>query len=322
MNPLDVTRRRPLGETGLEVTPLALGCAALGDMPETFAYGVPEDQALQTLRAAFESPINLIDTAAIYGDGESERRIGKVLKELGGLPPGCVLATKSDRDFETGEFSGEQIKRSIERSLTLLGVDRIQLMHLHDPEHSTFAAIMAPNGPVEVMLRYKEQGVIEHIGVAGGPINMMIRYVETGLFESAITHNRYTLLNRSAVPLLDIAQARGVAVINAAPYGSGILAKGPDAYARYAYQEASSDLVARTRRLDDICRRYDVPLAAVALQFSMRETRIASTVVGMTRPERIEQTLALARVDIPPQIWEEVDALGDDVDPEAERWAE
>ncbi|HEX6972688.1 MAG TPA: aldo/keto reductase, partial [Limnochordia bacterium] len=120
---------------------------------------------------------------------------------------------------------------------------------------------------------------------------------------------------------LEVAARRGVAVINAAPYGSGILAKGPDAYARYAYQDAPAELVERTRRLAEVCRRYDVPLAAAALQFSLRDPRIAATIVGITRPERIEQTLALARQAIPDALWPELTPLAERaVDPEATRW--
>ena len=104
-------------------------------MQETFAYSVPEQRAFDTLDAVFGSPINFLDTAAAYGDGESERRIGEVLRRIGGLPEGCVLATKADRDLTTGDFSGDQMRRSIERSLRLLGLDRLQLVHLHDPEH-------------------------------------------------------------------------------------------------------------------------------------------------------------------------------------------
>src|SRR5918912_1148251 len=170
---------RPFGATDLRVTPLCIGCAPLGDMPETFAYSVAEDQALATIRAIFRSPVNFLDTAASYGDGESERRIGIVLRELGGLPSGYVLATKADRNLQTGDFSGDQIKRSVERSLSLLGLDRLQLVHLHDPEHTTFEAAMAPGGPVEVLLDLQRQGVIEHLGVAGGPIPLMIQFVET-----------------------------------------------------------------------------------------------------------------------------------------------
>src|SRR5436190_24234711 len=107
---------RAFGRTPLRVTPLSIGCAPLGNMPETFAYGVAEEQALATLRACFQSPINFLDTAASYG--ESERRLGVALQELGGLPPGYVLASKADRDMKTGDFSGDQIKRSVQRSLT------------------------------------------------------------------------------------------------------------------------------------------------------------------------------------------------------------
>src|SRR5690349_8639272 len=130
--------RRPFGQTGLQVTSVCVGYAPLGDMVETFAYSVPEERALATVRAAFSSPINFADTATIYGDGESERRIGIVLREIGGLPDGYVLATKADRDSQTGDFSGEQFKRSVEESLERLGLDRLQVVYIHDPEHTTF----------------------------------------------------------------------------------------------------------------------------------------------------------------------------------------
>ncbi|HYN87679.1 MAG TPA: aldo/keto reductase, partial [Ardenticatenaceae bacterium] len=321
LTPIDREQLRPFGPTELRVTPLCIGCAALGNMPEAFDYGVETDRALATLRAAFRSPINFLDTAAAYGDGESERRIGLVLRELGGIPPGYVLATKADRDLQTGDFSGEQMKRSIERSLRLLGLDRLQIVHLHDPEHTTFENVMSPGGPVEVLKQFQGEGVIEHLGIAGGPVDMLLRYVETGAFESLITHNRYTLTNRSAGALIERAFQRGLAVLNAAPYGSGILAKGPDAYARYAYQDAPPELVEQVRQMDEVCRRFEVPLAAAALQFSLRDPRITSTIVGISRPERLAQTLELARHPIPDELWPQLDALaGPDVDPEADRW--
>jgi D-threo-aldose 1-dehydrogenase len=277
-------------------------------MPDVF-YPVPEEQALAVLRATFHSPINFLDTAAGYGDGESERRIGIVLRERGGLPPDYVLATKADRDFQTGDFSGEQTKRSIERSLQLLGLDRLQLVHLHDPENSTLEIIMARGGAVEVLQQYKEQGVIGALGVAGGPIDLMIRYVKTGAFDAVLTHNRYTLLDRSASPLLNLAASRGMAILNAAPYGGGMLAKGPDAWSKYAYRDAPPELVERARQMDEVCRRYEVPLAAAALQFSLRDPRIDSTIVGMTRPDRVAQTVDLALHPIPDELWPQLDAI-------------
>lgn len=293
----------PLGTTGLKVSPLCIGCAPLGNMPDTFAYEVGEERALETVRAIFAGPINFLDTAASYGDGESERRIGIVLRELGGLPPGFVLASKADRDMQTGEFSGEQMRRSVERSLRLLGLDQIQLLYLHDPEHISFEQAMAPGGPVEVLQRCQQEGLIAHLGVAGGPIELMTRFVETDLFAVAISHNRYTLLNTEADAFWDVCLRHGVAAVNAAPYGSGILAKGPSAYPRYMYSEAPQDLLERARQLEALCQQYEVPLAAVALQFSLRDPRISSTIVGVTRPERLSETVSLAQFSIPQELW-------------------
>jgi D-threo-aldose 1-dehydrogenase len=300
---------RPLGSTGLQVTPICIGTAPLGSMPETFDYEVPEERALATIRAFFASPLNFLDTAASYGDGESERRIGIILGELGGLPPGFVLASKADRDLQTGIFTGAQMRRSIERSLRLLGLEQLQLVYLHDPEHISFAEAMQPGGPVEVLLQCKEAGLIAHLGVAGGPIDLMVRFVETGLFEAAISHNRFTLLNREAEPLWETCARRGVAALNAAPYGSGLLAKGPGAYPRYMYNQASPDLLRRARQMQDACERYGLPLAAAALQFSLRDARITSTIVGMTRPERLTETLKLAQHPIPHALWAELDSI-------------
>jgi D-threo-aldose 1-dehydrogenase len=154
-----------------------------------------------------------------------------------------------------------------------------------------------------VLLGLKVEGLIEHLGVAGGPIDLMIRYTRTGFFEAVITHNRYTLVNSTAEPMLDGAAELGVATLNAAPYGSGILAKGPDAYARYEYGEASGEVVERVRKMQNECRQFGVPPGAVALQFSLRDPRVVSTIVGISRPERIGQTLDLATRPVPEELW-------------------
>jgi D-threo-aldose 1-dehydrogenase len=300
---------RPLGSTGLQVTPICIGAAPLGSMPETFAYEVPEERALATVRAFFAGPFNFLDTAASYGDGESERRIGIVLNEMGGLPTGFVLATKADRDLQTGIFSGAQMRRSVERSLRLLRLEQLQLVYLHDPEHISFAEAMQPGGPIEALQQCKADGLIAHLGVAGGPIDMMIRFVETGIFEAAISHNRYTLLNREAEQLWELCARQRVAAVNAAPYGSGLLAKGPNAYPRYMYNSASPDLLRRAGQMEEVCTRYGLPMAAAALQFSLRDARLASTIVGITRPERLAETLRLAQQPIPSELWDELDAI-------------
>jgi D-threo-aldose 1-dehydrogenase len=311
--------RRRFGHSALEVTPLCIGGTTRGDLKDSTDYPAPEDRHLATFRAVFSSPINFLDTAAAYGDGESERRIGSVLRELGGIPHSFVVATKADRSLQTGDFSGEQTQRSVERSLKLLGVDRLQLVFLHDPEFAiqSFEELNAPGGAVEQLVRFKEEGVIGVIGISGGPIDMLMRYVETGVWDAVISHNRYTLLSQVADPLFTQASQRGLAVLNAAPYASGILAKGPDARQNYVYRDAPPDVVRRTRDMQAVCAGYGIPLAAAALQFSLRDPRITSTIVGATRPERIQETLALAQVPIPEEAWTRLQPLAiADLDPQ------
>lgn len=299
---------RMLGNTGLSVTDLCFGTGELGDMQRVYGYTVPQERALQTMRRVFAGPVTFLDTSNGYGAGLSETRIGLVLRELGGLPDGFVLATKVDPDA-SGDFSGKRVRVSFEESISRLGVDRLQLLYLHDPERISFEEGMAPDGPVAAMRQLVAEGLVDHIGVAGGPIDLLRRYVDTGAFEAVITHNRFTLLDRSAEALLADCAAAGVAVVNGAPFGGGILARGPAAQPKYAYRDAAPAVLARARQIEQACAKHEVPLAAAALQFSLREPRIASTIVGISRPERVDQTLELAGMPVPAELWNELSPL-------------
>jgi D-threo-aldose 1-dehydrogenase len=302
--------RRPLGQTGLLVSPVCIGTSPLASMSALYGYEVPEDRAEATILAALRGPFNFMDTSNNYGGGSAEVRIGRALAAAGGLPPGFVLATKVDADPVTGDFSAERVRRSVAESLTRLGVDRVELMYLHDPEyHLTFAEAMAPGGPVRALMELREQRVLAHLGVAGGPVRLMRDFVATGEFDVVLNHNRFTLVDRSAGPLLDDAVQRGMAFINGAPYGGGILAKGPDVQPKYAYRPASEALVASVRAMRRACLARGVSLTAAALQFSVREPRVTSTVVGVSEPERIDEITALMAEQIPDDLWAELDAL-------------
>jgi D-threo-aldose 1-dehydrogenase len=302
--------RRPLGRTGLQVSAVCIGTSPLASMPVLYGYEVPGDRAEATIRQVLHGPFNFMDTSNGYGGGSAERRIGRTLAAAGGLPSGFVLATKVDADPDTGDFSGERVKRSVEESLQRLGLDRVQLMYLHDPEyHLTFAAAMARGGPVEALTELRDQGVLAHLGVAGGPVQLMSDFIATGQFEAVLNHNRFTLVDRSAEPLMDDAHKRGVAFVNGAPYGGGMLAKGPDAQPRYAYRPAGEAVLGAVRAMQRACAAYGVPLAAAALQFSLREPRVTSTVVGVSDPSRIAEITALMSVRIPDELWAELDSL-------------
>lgn len=313
---MEKLRKVPFGETNLEVTNICVGAAPIGGLPYG-NYRLPEEQAIETLIHVFNSSFRFLDTSSIYGD--SEERIGKAIKQFGGLPADFVIATKADRDVQTGDFSADQVKRSIEKSLSLLGIDSLPIVYLHDPEHSTytFEQIMSDDGPVAKLHKLKEEGFIECIGISGGPIDMMIDYVNTGAFEAVITHNRYTLLNRLAEPLIEKASQLGLAVVNAAVYNMGILTKGLDAYPYYYAREISEDTANKVRLLEHLADKYQVPLGAVALQFSLRDPRITSTVIGMSHPQEVEQNLAFAQTEIPEDLWEELKSYATDTrDPE------
>src|SRR5918994_5031681 len=137
-------RLRRLGPTGLEVTPLCVGPPPSGTPPLPYRHDVPLEDALATVRRVVEGPINFLDTGNNYGD--AERRIGIVLRELGGIPDGFVVQTKVDRDMTSGDFSGDRVRRSVHESLERLGLERLGLVHLHDPENISFEEGVAPGG--------------------------------------------------------------------------------------------------------------------------------------------------------------------------------
>lgn len=310
-----------LGKTGLAVGPICFGTAALGDMPDAFGYSVDAERARSTVRAIFDSEVKFIDTSRLYGMGRSEERIGEVIRERGGLPEGFVISTKLDRDVETGTFDGAQARRSLEESLKALGLGRVHLLHLHDPEHAaSVEQVRVTGGAITELIKMKEEGLCDAIGLAAGVVDIMMPLLADFPFDALITHNRFTLLNRNAAPMIGFAQERGIAVLNAAPYATGVLAKGTAVSTRYVYQEATEAQLEPIRRIEDICARHGIPTGAAALQFSMRDSRVASTVCGVTKPERVQQTLDWAAVHIPEEAWAELMAVPFETrDPEATR---
>ena len=310
---------------GVSLPPLAFGTTSLGNMPGTYGYEVDEARAHATVNAILDSPFPFLDTSRNYGRGESERRIGAAIaarRAAGGdLPGGTVISTKLDRDPDTNRFDAARARRSLEESLAALGLERVDLLHLHDPEHAASVdELTGPDGALPELVRMKEEGLCRAIGLAAGDVEIMMPILLDWEFDVLITHNRWTLANRNAGQLIEMAISRGVAVINAAPYAGGVFAKGSAEHPRYVYQEADDATLDPIREIEAICARHGVPSGAVALQFSLRDPRVATTLCGVSKPERVAETLVWAALDVPDAVWAEIGDLDvSSEDPEATR---
>ncbi|EMD28610.1 aldo/keto reductase [Amycolatopsis azurea] len=301
------TGKRPLGRTGLTVSPVTVGAAGWRHWAD--GSGPTRARTAELMRRLVkDGRITVVDTSNNYGEGESERRIGGVLAELGGTPPGFLVQTKADRHF-TGDFSGARMRESLRESLDRLGLDRLPMCYLHDPEHTSYDGVLGRGGAVEALLEARDEGLIEHLGVAGGPTPLLCDLVATGHFEALITHNRWTLVDRSADKLLDLAAERGLGVFNAAPYGGGLLTAWPLERTHYAYREAPPALLAAADAIGRLCAEAGVPIAAAALRWSLRDPRITSTIVGAASLGSYERTLALAGTVIEDALMTEIAAV-------------
>ena len=313
--------RKKVGNTNLTIPPVCFGTSSLGDMPGTYGYSVDESRAAATLQAIMEGPARFLDASRNYGMGRSEERIGQAIRENGGLPEGVVISTKLDRDMDSLKFDADRARRSLEESLTALSIDRVDILHLHDPEYaSSLDDVTRRGGAVDELFKMKEEGLTTAVGLAAGRVDVMMPILRNYDFDVLITHNRHTLLNANAEEMLNLAKEKGISVMNAAPYAGGALAKGAANVQQYVYQEATDEMLAPVKAVEEICARHGIPPGAAALQFSIRDPRIASTICGVTKPERVEQTLAWARFPISDEAWQELLALPrSSDDPEANR---
>jgi D-threo-aldose 1-dehydrogenase len=313
--------RVKVGKTTLSVPAICFGTSGLGDMPGTYGYSVDEARARATLDVILDSAIGFLDTSRNYGLGKSEERIGAAIRARGGVPKGFVISSKLDRNMDTNKFDGARARQSLEESLKTLGVDHIPLLHLHDPEYaSDLTDITKPGGAMAELMKMKEEGLVTAVGLAAGKVDIMMPLLRDYDFDALISHNRFTLLNRNAEEMFNLAHAKGIAILNAAPYASGILAKGAAKAPLYSYMPASDDIKSRANAIEALCSQHGVPVGAAALQFSMHDPRVASTVCGVTSPERIQQTMDWANWNIPDALWAALKALPyDKADPEAAR---
>lgn len=267
-----------LGRTGFKVSKLGLGGAPLGG-----DFGEISDETVgNVIHTALDLGINFIDTAPLYGKGESERRIGLALK---GKRDQVILATKAVMRGDS--YSYENTIKSVEQSLKRLQTDRIDLIQLHEADMTTFEEAM--DGTIRAFLKLKEEGKVRAIGVNAGKVDLLIPYLKTGLIDTVQTFGRYMLIDYSAKDhLLPIAKEWNVAVINGSVLGMGILADSPAPFIR-KNQRLLEEAERRKEQLSFLRKSEPKGLAEPAMRFSLTCPDIAVTLTGTTSIQSLKR---------------------------------
>ena len=315
----DAAERVRLGRTELRVTRLGLGTAPLGGLYEP----VSEEAARAVVDRAWASGLRFFDTAPLYGHGLAERRLGAALQSR---PRGeIVLATKVGRLLRRDaaadpdqqifadaprlnpvfDFGEEGALTSLRESLERLGLERADVVHLHDPDDHHDQALA---GAYRALERLRSEGRIAAVGAGMNQAGMLARFAREARFDCFLLAGRFTLLDQSGLDeLLPLCAELGVAVVAGGVFNSGILAD-PRHGARYNYRPAPPALVERARGLSAVCERHGVPLAAAAIQFPLRHPAVAAVVVGARSGAELEEDVRMFEWDVPEALWADLRA--------------
>ncbi|MGW0904661.1 aldo/keto reductase [Streptomyces sp. NPDC002853] len=315
--------RRTLGPGGVEVTELSFGAAGLGNLYTP----ITSEEAAAAVDAAWETGIRYFDTAPHYGIGLSERRLGQALRAH--PRDTYTLSTKAGRLLEAVErpagddlahgfavpathrrvwdFSADGIRRSLEASLTRLGLDRVDIVYLHDPDDHAEQAFRVGYPALE---RLRSEGVVGAIGAGMNQTAMLTRFVRDTDVDAVLCAGRYTLLDQSALTeLLPAAHENGTAVVIGGVFNSGLLAD-PRPGARYDYTTAPQDLVDRARLLRTIAERHGTTLRAAALAFPLAHPAVTTVLVGARSPHEVRDAARQFAATVPGDFWKEARTEG------------
>lgn len=319
---LRATDEAQLGKTPLRVTRLGLGTSPLAGLYEA----VEPDVAHGVVRHALKLGIRLFDTAPLYGFGLAEQRLGQGL--AGTRRDAFVVATKVGRLLEHDapvdlspvhggqplfrdapdlnpvfNFTRDGILRSIEESLTRLGVGQIDVLHIHDPDDYFDEALSVAYPTLDEL---RSAGVIGAIGAGMNQASMLARFAREADFDCFLLAGRYTLLDQTGLhELLPLCEQRGISVIVGGVYNSGILAD-PHLKPTYNYVPAPSDLVEKARRIAKVCERHHVSLKAAAIQFPFGHPAVTSVLTGSRSVAELDENVSMVEVPIPPTLWDEL----------------
>ena len=281
-----------------------------------------DDEAHRVVEAAWQAGIRFFDTAPLYGHGLAEQRLGAVLRAK--PREEFVLATKvgrllrADAPPEPGQaykgvppvnptydFSYDGVMRSVEESLARLGLDRVDVLHIHDPDEHFEDALA---GAYRALDRLRAEGTIRAVGAGMNQAEMLVRFAREADFDCFLLAGRYTLLDRTgAAELLPLCVEKSIAIIAGGVFNSGILAN-PRPGTTFNYQQAPPELVDRALRMEEICARHGVELKAAAIQFPLRHPAVASVLTGCRSVREVEENVRMFQAPIPSSLWDELDA--------------
>jgi D-threo-aldose 1-dehydrogenase len=292
---------------------IELGRLALGTAPIAGLYHAVDDEtAHAVVERAWDLGVRYFDTAPLYGVGLAERRLGAAVRDK--PREELVVSTKVGRLLRPGEsrwhsgpqlvdyfdFSREAALRSLEASLERLGLDRVDIALVHDPDDHVEEALA---GAFSALRRLRDEGVVRAIGVGANHPEVLCRFAREADPDCFLVAGRYTVLDRSAAgELLPLCEARGIAVIAGGVLNSGILAGGDT----FDYQTAPPEVIERVARLRQTCARHSVPLTAAALQFPLRHPAVAAVLVGCSTPEEVAEDVRLSSLEVPEALWEDL----------------
>ncbi|HEX2469472.1 MAG TPA: aldo/keto reductase [Candidatus Limnocylindrales bacterium] len=331
--PFEPTERTPLGHTGLSLTRLGLGGASIGGLFEA----VSDDDAVALVDRAWELGIRTFDVAPLYGYGAAERRVGRALatrprdefvlstkvgrlvRHADAIPAGAdidaqSLAGRDDAFYARTDavrlvfdYSAEGVRRSLEESLDRLGLDRIDIALIHDPDDHWEQAI---GEAWPALARLRDERTVRAIGTGMNQSAMLARFAREGDFDVFLLANRYTLLDQTALAdLLPLCVERGIGLLLGGVMNSGVLAD-PRPDSRFDYRPAPPEVVDRARRIAAVCERHGVPLRAAAIQFPLAHPAVASLIAGVRRIDHLEEYPAAMRRLIPAALWADLRGEG------------
>lgn len=325
---------RRLGRTQLHISELGLGAAPLGNLFEP----TTDAEARATIDAALAGGITYVDTAPFYGFGLSEGRVGNAVRARSGV----VISTKVGRRLRAApavtddrerwgfrsalpfepyfDYTFDGVMRSWEDSLRRLGLERVDLLYIHDIGRATHTdghadrwQELTTGGGLRALRELREQGAVAAVGFGVNEVEICFDMLEEADFDAILLAGRYTLLEQfPAETLFPLCSARGISMVIGAPYNSGILATGTRGSAplRFNYERATEAVVQRVSRLESVCDEFGVPLAAAALQFPLAHPGVASVIPGVASASRVQHTLALYRLPIPREFWQALRGQG------------